>query len=86
MKGMNETEPINQPASQCNGGRDEPAGGKNQTDEEYILGHLSSVREKCVAVQAEVIMANLRFLWAPASYERSPGDTGDLSSAHAVGI
>jgi hypothetical protein len=65
MKWMNETESVNETASQCNGGRDESAGGKDQTDEKYVLGHTSSVREKCGVVQAEVIMPYLRNLLAP---------------------
>jgi len=69
MKGMNETESVDETADQCHGGRDETAGSKDQTDEEHILGHTSSVPEVRVAVQAEVLMAYLQILWLPAGYD-----------------
>ena len=40
MKGMNEAESVDESAGQCNGGRDESACGKDQADEEYVLGHV----------------------------------------------
>jgi len=57
---MNETESVDEtPANAIAGHRPLP---QYQSDEEYILGHISSVPEERVVVQAEVIMAYLLIL------------------------
>src|ERR1022692_2979930 len=66
MKRMNETETVDETAGQCNWWRHQAAGRNNQSDEEYIFGHISSVPEERVVVQAEVLMSYLRILWTPA--------------------
>jgi hypothetical protein len=62
MKRMNEAEPVNETAGQSEWWRYQATCSNNQTDEEYVLSHTTSVPEERAAVQAEVIMPYLRFL------------------------
>jgi hypothetical protein len=62
VKRVNEGESVDDAAHQCNGRRHKAARGENQSDEEYILGHTSSVAEDFAHVQAVVLMPHLRNL------------------------
>ena len=65
---MNEGESVDDAAHQGNGRRHETARGEDHSDEEYILGHTSSVGEKLAHVQAVVLMPHLRNLWEEMAY------------------
>jgi len=60
---MNEGESVDDAAHQCNRRRHEAGCSEDHPDEEYVLGHASSVGEKRAHVQAVVLMPHLRNLW-----------------------
>jgi hypothetical protein len=67
---VNEGESVDDAAHQCNGGRHETTRREDHSDEEYILGHTSSVVEDFAHVQAVVLMPHLRNLWEGMGHYR----------------
>lgn len=67
---MNEGESVDDAAHQCNWGRHEAGCGEDHSDEEYVLGHASSVAAETALVQAVVLMPHLSNLWEDTGYGR----------------
>ena len=60
---MDEREPVDDAADECDGRRNESAGCENECHKEYIFGHKSSVAGDWGRVQAVVLMPHLHSLW-----------------------
>ena len=67
---MNEGESVDDAAHQGNRWRHETTRREDHSDEEYILGHRSSVAEEIALVQAVVLMPHLRNLWEGMGHYR----------------
>jgi hypothetical protein len=62
MEWMKKCESVDETNGQRHRRRYEAAGRDNQPDEEYVLGHRTSVAKSCAGVQAEALIAHKRFL------------------------